>query len=133
MKYFLTTALLFLSVFAFAQQPKNEEEEEKEFQESIQKEVNHLESILELEDWQVFYTDSILVHDYSQMRAEQKELESAKISDYNLYIEIQDKWTERIYNSLHGILEENQWQKYLKSGALKAKKDRDKRAAKKSK
>ena len=131
MKYFLTSVLLFLSVFAFAQQqPKNEEEEMKEFQESIQKEVSRLENLLEMEDWQVFYTDSILVHDYTQMRAEQKELEAAKISDYNLYLEIQDKWMEQIYNGLNGILEEKQWQKYLKSGALKAKKERDKRAAK---
>ena len=132
MKFFATVALLTLSLAAFAQQ-NDPEKEAKEYQESINAEVEHLESNLELEDWQVFYVDSILTHDYNQMRLELKDLSDAKISNYDLYTEIQDKWVEKIYNSLNGVLDEVQWKKYLKQGALKAKKDRDKRAAKRIK
>lgn len=133
MKFFATVAFLALSLTAFAQQPDNSEKEAKEYQESINAEVERLEHNLELEDWQVFYADSILTHDYNQMRLELKDLSDAKISNYDLYTEIQDKWVEQIYNSLHGILDESQWARYQKMGALKAKKDRDKRAAKRIK
>lgn len=133
MKFFATVALLVLSLSAFAQQPNDPEKEAKEFQESINAEVERLENNLELEDWQVFYVDSILTYDYNQMRLELKELSDAKISNYDLYTEIQDKWVEKIYNSLNGVFDEAQWNKYLKMGALKAKKDRDKRAAKRKK
>lgn len=132
MKFFATVALLTLSLTAFAQQ-NDPEKEAKEFQESINAEVERLENNLELEDWQVFYVDSILTYDYNQMRLELKELSDAKISNYDLYTEIQDKWVEKIYNSLNGVFDEAQWNKYLKMGALKAKKDRDKRAAKRKK
>lgn len=132
MKFFATVALLALSLAAFAQQ-NDPEKEAKEFQESINAEVERLENNLELEDWQVFYVDSILTYDYNQMRLELKELSDAKISNYDLYTEIQDKWVEKIYNSLNGVFDEAQWNKYLKMGALKAKKDRDKRAAKRKK
>lgn len=132
MKFFATVALLALSLTAFAQQ-NDPEKEAKEYQESINAEVERLENNLELEDWQVFYVDSILTHDYNQMRLELKELSDAKISNYDLYTEIQDKWVEKIYNSLNGVFDEAQWNKYLKMGALKAKKDRDKRAAKRIK
>ena len=132
MKFFATVALLALSLTAFAQQ-NDPEKEAKEYQESINTEVERLENNLELEDWQVFYVDSILTHDYNQMRLELKELSDAKITNYDLYTEIQDKWVEKIYNSLNGVFDEAQWNKYLKMGALKAKKDRDKRAAKRKK
>lgn len=132
MKFFATVALLTLSLAAFAQQ-NDPEKEAKEYQESINAEVERLEHNLELEDWQVFYVDSILTYDYNQMRLELKELSDAKISNYDLYTEIQDKWVEKIYNSLNGVFDEAQWNKYLKMGALKAKKDRDKRAAKRKK
>ena len=132
MKFFATVALLALSLAAFAQQ-NDPEKEAKEFQESINAEVERLENNLELEDWQVFYVDSILTYDYNQMRLELKELSDAKISNYDLYTEIQDKWVEKIYNSLNGVFDEAQWNKYMKMGALKAKKDRDKRAAKRKK
>lgn len=132
MKIFATVALLVFSLTAFAQQ-NDPEKEAKEFQESINAEVERLENNLALEDWQVFFADSIMTHDYNRMRLELKELSDAKISNYDLYTEIQDKWVEKIYNSLHGILDESQWAKYQKMGALKAKKDRDKRAAKRAK
>ena len=133
MKFFATTVLLLLSLAAFGQQTKQEEEVEKQYQESIQKEVERLETNLKLEDWQVFYVDSILVHDYNEMRAELMELQKAKVGNNDIYYDVQDKWNEKIYVALKSIFDESQWQKYLKGGAQKAKKDRDKREAKRNK
>lgn len=133
MKFFVTTALLLLSVAAFGQQNKQEEEANKQYQESIQDEIHHLEISLKLDDWQVFYLDSIMVHDYNAMRDELMELQKAKVGNNDIYYDVQDKWNEQIYNSLHKVFDDAQWQKYLKQGAQKAKKDRDKRLAKKNK
>lgn len=132
MKFFATAALLFLSLAAVAQQPQDEEKEAKEYQEFINHEVEHMESNLKLEDWQVFYVDSILTHDYNMMRGELKELSDAKITNSDLYVEVQDRWIEKIYNSLNGVLDETQWARYQKMGAAKAKKERDKRASKRA-
>lgn len=133
MKFFVTTVLLLLSVAAFGQQNKQEEEANKQYQESIQDEIHHLEISLKLDDWQVFYLDSIMVHDYNAMRDELMELQKAKVGNNDIYYDVQDKWNEQIYNSLHKVFDDAQWQKYLKQGAQKAKKDRDKRLAKKNK
>ena len=128
---FVATALLISLVSAFAQEkPMTPEEKEKKLAEFIQKEIDHLESSLKLEDWQVFYADSILNHDYRAMQADLDALQEAKVSNANLYTKANDKWAEQIYNSLHKILNEEQWAKYLKGGAARQKKARDKRNAK---
>lgn len=133
MKYFrllsITCALL-LPFCAFAQQ--GPEDEEKKLYEMIQTEVSKLEETLELESWQVFYVDSILTHDYNAMREELMAKSAAKVSSSDVYVQIQDKWMERIYNSFSKVFDEQQWTKYLKQGAGKDKKARDKRAAKRS-
>ena len=69
---FLAVACLVISMpLAFAQQnPPSPEEQEKKLSEFIQKEVDRLEMTLKLEDWQVFYVDSILNHDYRAMQEE---------------------------------------------------------------
>ena len=74
-----------------------EKKAEKEFYESVEREIERLTNSLKLEDWQVFYVDSILTHDYKAMQAFQK------------------------------VFDEDQWTKYLKSGAARDKKTRDKK------
>ena len=96
----------------------------------IQKQIDNMTKALDLDDWQIFYVDSILTHDYSGLQAEYMALQKSKVSDQNRYYQVQDKWNEQIYNAIHGVLDEQQWQKYLKSGAAREKKSRDKRAAK---
>ena len=90
------------------------------------------ERILELEDWQSFYVDSILTHDYDALRVELKSLQAAKMSNADVYQQVQDKWAEQIYVALQKVLDEKQWAKYLKNGAAREKKARDKRAAKRN-
>ena len=133
-KIIIIVALFLLPAAGFAQQqPKSEEEREKEFYEAIEKQVDRLTTMLNLEDWQIFYVDSILTHDYKAMQTEVMELSKAKVSNTDIYYDVQDKWMEQIYQSFHKVLDEEQWAKYEKSGAARDKKARDKRAAKKNK
>lgn len=129
MKFFWILALSFLSFGAFAQN-QSPEEEEKQLRKAIDAQIENYTDLLKLEDWQVFYLDSILTNDFSAMMAELKELSQAKVSNQDAYMIVQDKWSEQIYNSLKGVFDENQWAKYEKSGAARDKKARDKRAAK---
>ena len=129
-KFFGIAALLLLPFLAGAQQPQSEEEELKQLREVIDKTVAAYETQLRLEDWQTFYVDSILTHDYDALRLELKALREAKVSNVDIYQTTQDKWAEQIYNALQKVFDEDQWAKYLKSGAARDKKARDKRAAK---
>ncbi len=122
--------MLLLPFLAGAQQPQSEEEELKQLREVIDKTVAAYETQLRLEDWQSFYVDSILTHDYDALRLELKALREAKVSNADIYQTTQDKWAEQIYNALQKVFDEDQWAKYLKSGAARDKKARDKRAAK---
>jgi len=126
---FIAASLLAFS-FASAQQPQTPEEQEKQLMEYIDKEIERLSNALKLEYWQEFYADSVLVHDYHAMQDDLKELQASKVTNADMYQQVQDKWSENIYNAFHKFLNEDQWKKYLKSGAARDKKARDKRAEK---
>lgn len=133
MKFFLlaVVCLAFSSLTVFAQQnPPSPEEQEKKLAEFIQKEVDRWETTLKLEDWQVFYVDSILNHDYRAMQEEMNSLSSAKVSNFDIYTKTSDKWAENIYVAFRKVLNGDQWAKYLKSGAARDRKAREKRKAK---
>ncbi|MBR5175740.1 MAG: hypothetical protein IKW89_07390 [Bacteroidales bacterium] len=127
---FAAIALLFSIGTALAQEQLSPEEKEKKLDEYIQKQVERLESSLKLEDWQTFYADSILNHDYHALQEELNALQEAKVSNADLYTQASDRWAEKIYEAMHGILNEEQWAKYLKAGAAREKKARDKRKMK---
>lgn len=129
--FLAVVCLLFSALTVFAQQnPPSQEEQEKKMSEYIQKEVDRLEMTLKLEDWQVFYVDSILNHDLRAMQEEMNNLSSSKVTNYDIYTRASDKWAEKIYVAFRKVLNDNQWQKYLKSGAAREKKAREKRKAK---
>lgn len=126
----LIAASLLAFFFASAQQPQTPEEQEKQLMEYIDKEVERLSNTLKMEYWQEFYADSVLVHDFHAMQDELKELQASKVTNADMYQQVQDKWSENIYNAFHKFLNEDQWKKYLKGGAARDKKARDKRAEK---
>lgn len=134
-KILISLVALFVCVgaVALAQGTKTPEQREKELYEAIEKQVEQLELQLELEPWQVFYVDSILTHDVMEMQKEFADMSAAKISNSDLFYDVQDKWAEQIYNSFHKVFNEEQWIKYEKQGAARDKKAREKRAAKKNK
>lgn len=121
------------TVRAQAQEQKTPEQREKEFYEAIEAQVDRLAEQLELDDAQIFYVDSILTHDYKAMQDEFTKMSAAKMSNTDLFYDVQDKWMEQIYQSFSKIFDEDQWTKYQKMGAARDKKARDKRAARKLK
>ena len=112
------------------QQPLTPEQEEKKMREGIEQLVLHYEETLDLEVWQTFYVDSILVHNYTAMSEETKALAENRVENAELYQMISDKWENATYEAFRKILDDAQWKKYLKGGASRAKKSRDIRAAK---
>ena len=115
-----------------AQEQKSPEQIEKEMYAAIEKEVEKYINTLDLDMAQEFYVDSILTHDYFAMRQEMMEKSIAKVSNNDVYVAIQDKWAEKIYVAFRKVLTDEQWEKYLKNGAAREKKARDKREAKRS-
>ena len=134
MKIFGILLLSLLTLSAAAQQQGQSEQdktkEEKQLREYIDKNVEQTGINLGLEDWQLFYVDSILTHDVTAMTAEIKQLQASKVSNSAVYEQVQDKWLEAIYQAMGKVLNEDQWNKYLKQGAAREKKARDKRKAK---
>ena len=124
-------ACLLLPVLAKAQQqPMTPEQEEKKMRDNIEQMVLKYEENLNLEVWQTFYVDSILTHNYAEMMAESRQLSANRVENFDLYQMISDKWEDATYAAFHKIFDEDQWKKYLKMGAGRAKKARDQRAAK---
>lgn len=115
-----------IATTAFAQEPPKP----KETWEMAEEEADRLQRVLDLEDWQVFYVDSTLKHDYQELMTEAEKLQASKVSNSSLYIAVQDKWMDKIEESYKRIFTQQQWAAYLKSGAGKAQKARAKRKAK---
>lgn len=121
--------LMFLAASA-QEQPLTPEQRAKKMREAIDKMVEDYERNLQLEDWQAFYADSILTHNLEERNKEMEAMASNKVANYDLYTMVGDKWEEETYKAFRRILTDEQWKKYLKSGAGRAKKARDQRAAK---
>ena len=132
MKFFGLLAAFLFPLCAFAQSQGGAQDEEKQMRKAIDTSIENLTSLLKLEDWQVFYLDSIMTHDYEAMTQEINVLRNAKMSNQDAYISVQDKWSEKMYQAFRGRFNDEQWAKYLKSGAGREKKARDKRAQKKN-
>ena len=123
----MTAVLTFIAAgfSAYAQQP-----EEPDIYEQAEMEADRLQRVLDLEDWQTFYVDSTLKHDFPAMMAEYEQLRNAKVSNTALYQDVRDKWLDQIDATYKKIFTEEQWAAYLKQGAAKAQKARAKRKAK---
>ena len=119
-------ALLASQEIASAQQ----QQEAPDIYEQAEMEADRLQRILDLEDWQVFYVDSTLKHDFPAMIAEYDELRAAKVANSSMYQDVRDKWLDQIDATYKRIFTDEQWAAYLKQGAGKAQKARAKRREK---
>ena len=124
-------ALCLSVTIARAQQPQTPEQREKQLLEYVDKEVQRLSTLLELEYWQEFYVDSTLTHDYKAMNEEMEKMQGAKVENSDLYINVQDKWMQQIDDTYKRLFTADQWTKYWKSGGKRAQDARDKRNKKK--
>lgn len=117
---------LFIGVGAFAQ---DQDQKTPTPEETAAKEADRLGTLLKLEDWQIFYVDSTLQHDYTAYQEDIKKLQSSKVDNYDIYTMTWDRWMDQIENTYRKIFTEAQWNAYLKAGAGKQRKAREKRRA----
>lgn len=121
----------FFAIFASVEPVYAQQQEEgPDIFEHAEMEADRLQRLLDLEDWQVFYVDSTLKHDYPAMMAESEALRNSKVANSSMYQAVADKWMEQIDATYRRIFTDEQWAAYLKSGAAKAQKARAKRKAK---
>ena len=68
------TFMVFLHAFSGASDAMAQEQKQPDIYQQAEAEADRLQRFLELEDWQVFYVDSTLKHDYPAMMAEYEKL-----------------------------------------------------------
>ena len=117
--------LVFQNGLSAQEQPK-----QPDIYQQAEMEADRLQRLLDLDDWQVFYVDSTLKHDFPAMMADYDELRKAKVANQSMYQDVHDKWMDQIDRTYRSFFTEEQWAAYLKSGAARAQKARDKRKAK---
>ena len=118
---------LLFCVNVFAQ---NQEQKVPTPEEMAAKEADRLADVLKLEDWQVFRVDSTLQNDYAELQAEMDKMQKSRVDNYELYMIVRDKWMDQIDRTYRKIFTDAQWAAYLKNGAGKQQKAREKRRAK---
>ena len=126
--YALAVAVLMLAGYGTAS--AQQQEKQPDVYEQAEQEADRLQGLLDLEDWQVFYVDSTLKHDFPAMMADYEELRKAKVANQSMYQDVHDKWMDQIDKTYMRIFTDEQWAKYLKNGAARAQKARAKRKAK---
>ena len=126
-KNFWVGLLMVCCALPLAAQEKPAQQKEVNVDELAIKEAERLADVLKLEDWQVFYADSILRHDYGELHEEVKRLQLDRITQQEIYQRVQDKWMEKADNALQKVFTAAQWKKYLKDGAGKRIREREKR------
>lgn len=128
---YLAAFVTFFAMFVHPVQVSAQQQDEgPDLFERAEMEADRLQRVLDLEDWQVFYVDSTLKHDYPAMIAESEALRDSKVANSSMYQAVADKWMDQIDATYRKIFTDEQWAAYLKSGAGKAQKARDKRKAK---
>ena len=126
----LSMSVVAVLTFAFQSEASAQTpQKEPDVYERAETEADRLQQLLDLEDWQVFYVDSTLKHDYAALMAEAEKLQASKVTNTSLYIAVQDKWMDKIEETYRRIFTDAQWAAYLKTGAGKAQKARAKRRA----
>ena len=127
---FVAVATFFALSFFCCEANAQQQPKQPDIYEQAEMEADRLQRVLDLEDWQVFYVDSTLKHDFPAMMAEYDQLRKAKVANTSMYQDIQDKWMDQIDATYKKIFTPEQWAAYLKQGAAKAQKAREKRRLK---
>ena len=130
MKLNLCVLLAFLSALFSVRALAQQQEKMPDIYQQAEMEADRLQKLLDLEDWQTFYVDSTLKHDYPAMMAEYEEMKNAKIGNTTMYVAVQDRWMDQIDATYRKIFTDEQWAAYLRQGAGKAQKAREKRRMK---
>ncbi|MBO4536628.1 MAG: hypothetical protein J5702_05420 [Bacteroidales bacterium] len=124
--------LLFIAAALFsaaAPRALAQEPQEPNLDEIINKQIENLTRMFDLDDIQVFFLDSILQFNYNSLQEEVKQTRKTGASNTETYQIISDKWMARTDEALEKLFTAEQWAKYQKSTYGKEKKRRDKRIA----
>lgn len=113
MKNTLTLLFAFAALFIFSplaaqQQP------EKSPEEFAIEEADRLGQELKLNGTQMFYVDSILRANFIGLQEDMDKLKDRGSEDYDTYTVTREKWIQKTIDSFKGILDEQQYIKYLK-------------------
>ena len=106
---FLTAAALLCCNLANAQDPQQKSPEEMAIEQA-----NKLEKELNLNSTQLFYMDSILRHNLTEMYAEIEFARERGSQDQQTYKTLSEKLMQKTFNALKGVLDEQQYIRYLK-------------------
>lgn len=126
-------AIIVLSVSFFMSEGMSYAQSNQEIQtpeEIAALETEKLGELLKLEDWQMFYVDSTLQTNYTNLQAELKKLQQARVENTSIYRDVRDKWMDKTDASFKKYFTEEQWNKYLRSGVGGSRKEKEKRAQK---
>lgn len=106
---FLTIIALFGTGKLWAQQ-----EPEKSPEELAIAEADRLATELQLNATQLFYVDSILRQNYTSLSEEMTRLQERGSQDIKSYTTTKEKWVQKTIDAFQGILDEQQYIRYLK-------------------
>ena len=125
---------IYLSLFFFAAllagtapQALAQEPQEPDVNQIIDKQLETLTRMLNLDEVQVFFVDSILQYNYPAMMEEIEQTRKTGASNTETYQAISDKWMAATDDAFEKVFTEAQWTRYMKSTYGKEKKRRDKR------
>jgi hypothetical protein len=88
--------------------------EQKSPEEMAIDEANKLEKELMLNGAQLFYVDSTLRNNFMGLSDDMQALRTRGSQDMNSYNTVREKWINRTMEAFKGILDEQQYIKYLK-------------------
>ena len=123
-------SLLFTVAASAQNQQLTPEQQEKKMYEMIDKEVERLTSLLKLDEAQQYYVTITLTDCLQGRQAEIMSMSEAKVQNPDLYQMVLDKWVDKIEADYESYFTPEQWKKYLRSGAEKDRKAREKRREK---
>lgn len=122
----LCAALTLLCGNVFAQQ---QQENKIDIDKMIEKSIENVDKYVHLDDIQIFFLDSIYNTNYHAMYEEFEAAKAAGSSNQETYQTISDIWMAKCDDAIEKLLTPEQWQKYLKCGYGKERKNREKREA----
>ena len=124
--YILCIAMAFI-LTGMLTETKAQTQEPLDIELLAEEEANKYQELLKLEDWQVFYVDSTLKANFNTLQFELEKLHKAKVTNTSLFQKVKDDCWDRIDEDFKKWFTEKQWAAYLKSGAAKQQKQREKR------
>ena len=124
--YILCVAMAFI-LTGMLTETKAQTQEPLDLELLAEEEANKYQELLKLEDWQVFYVDSTLKANFNTLQFELEKLHKAKVTNTSLFQKVKDACWDRIDADFKKWFTDKQRAAYLKSGAAKQQKQREKR------